>query len=221
MNAVRPDYSQLYVLGDPFSNRYMRLTVQRDARYIEADYDAFEGLVRAVFRGDPWTKPPLKLTHLKGGQPADFVWTDYPPITVISQRMVDLFSEHRFTGWTTYPVEIYDKKGSRLSNYHGLAITGRAGGEDYRRGSVIDKPPIVPNGAPFQVLRGFYFENDYWDGSDFCITSGYLPIIVTKRVVKVLTEIKVGNIEFTNLLEREIDVSSLKIAGVWPPERGF
>ncbi len=216
MSTIRPDYSQLYVLGDPFSNRYMRLTVQKETQFIGMGRDEFESLVRGIFLGDLRTKLPFRLTYLKGGQEVDFVWSDYPPIVVMSQRLIDLFTEHRFTGWATYPVEVYNKKDTRLPGYHGFAVTGRAGGQDCRRGSVINKPPIVSNGSPFQVLRGFYFEEDIWDGSDFCVTSGSLPIIVTKRVVKVLTEAKIRNVEFTNLLEREIDISSLKIAGMWP-----
>lgn len=211
---MKPDYTDLFVLEDPFSKRYMRLTIV-DARY---EADSFENFVRLFFRGDCNVNPPLLLQYKMGGQPADIIWTDYPPITIISQKVKDLLISEGFTGWKTYDVNILDKEGQPMAGYHGLSITGIAGGQDYKRGIVVDKQPIVPTGKPYQVLKGFYFEADYWDGSDFTIVSGRKPIIVTGRVVDAFKKAKIKNVEFIGLKEREIALDTLEIWGVWPPK---
>jgi hypothetical protein len=61
-------------------------------------------------------------------------------------------------------------------------------------------------GGKFPVLRGFYFDEDSWDGSDFFMETRYTGFIfVTERVVQVFRANKFRNICFERLNEAEID----------------
>ena len=42
-----------------------------------------------------------------------------------------LLEENGITGWSTYPIEVYDRKGNSLPDYHGFAITGGTCDQDY------------------------------------------------------------------------------------------
>lgn len=47
-----------------------------------------------------------------------------------SDRVIDLLRDEGFTGWDTFPVEVYLKDGSRLLGYQGLIVTGKCGALD-------------------------------------------------------------------------------------------
>lgn len=211
---MKPDYENLYMMRDPFATRPMRLSVEGDPRFGTKTFDDF---VDRLYLGECEADPPLQLKVFQGGQKTDLMWSAYPPITVISKSMVKLLSAHGFTGWGTYAVKVRDRDGKIIPGYFGLAVTGRAGKSDLLRGKVIKKPPKVPGGAPYEVLKGEYFKDDFWDGSDFCIMGQGGSPIVTRRVVDALKKAKIRNVEFMPLPEYEIDIGALEIMGLWPP----
>jgi len=153
-----------------------------------------------------------------GGHATDLLWTTFPPLMCISRRLVELLEEHQFTGWSTYPVEVYDRKGERLPDYFGFAVTGRAGKHDLQRVQVVIKPPPTERGKPWEALKGLYFEDDFWDGSDFCLMGTTSTIIVTERVVKAFKRAKIRNVIFTPLPEEETDAAVYEVQGLWPLE---
>ena len=83
----------------------------------------------------------------------------------------------------------------------------------------MDKPPPAPRGKPYQVLRGFYFNDDAWDGSDLCTADRTAHVIATARVVDVFKRARIGNVRFVRLDEYEQAVSDFKILGLWPASR--
>ena len=220
---MKPDYSRLYVMERPYTRyptAYQRLTIEDDPRFQSKDYDTFSNFVRGLYKGEIDAEPPLQLRLMRNVQPAEIMWSDYSPVLVISHTLVKLFKERGFTGWGTYSVAVKSAKGADLPGYLGLAVTGRAGHQDYRRGVVVDKPPVVSGGAPYQVLRGEYFKDDEWDGSDFFVMGfgGHTPY-VTERVVQAFNDAGVTEVEFTSLTEHETNLDGLKIIiGSWPPE---
>lgn len=204
-------YLELFEISDPLATQPLRLSP------VEEWVDSHKA--RLLFRGE-WQPPePVVLRADRGGQATDILWTTFPPLVCISRRLVELLQEHRFTGWSTYPVEVYGRRGEQLADYFGFAVTGRAGEHDLRRSQVVIKPPPVEGGQPWEVLKGIYFENDFWDGSDFCLMGSTISIIVTRRVVQAFKRAKIRNVEFTPLPEVETPAAVYKVQGLWPLEK--
>lgn len=155
--------------------------------------------------------PPglLQFDVARGTQPTDVLWSNSVHPMFISARLMALLVEHQITGWATYPVELFDRKGQHLPGYHGFAITGAMCERDRSRSQVIEKPPVVPNGQPYQVYRGLYFIESQWDGNDmFWVQHG--GKVVTERVYRLFRKHKIVNARFTPLSEVERRVSDDK-----------
>ena len=97
-------------------------------------------------------------------------WADEP--FIISDRTVNLLEDNHITGWKTFPVEIYDKKGNLISGYQGFSVTGRGGS-----------------------TKDGKYKISQWDGSDiFMIGNGMHHVI--ERVKILLEENKIDAAEF-------------------------
>jgi hypothetical protein len=60
-----------------------------------------------------------------------------------------------------------------------------------------------------QRRRGFYFDEDSWDGSDFFMEERPTDwIFVTRRVVDLFRLNKIRNVQFERLTEMEIEPDS-------------
>jgi hypothetical protein len=81
----------------------------------------------ALARGD-WQPPaPLRYKRDEGGsKQGDMIGTTHGLVRLVSGRLVQTMQEHRFSGWTTFPVEVTGKRGEPL-DYQGWAVTGRQG----------------------------------------------------------------------------------------------
>ena len=112
-----PGFDRIYVLRDPLTNRPFRGEMMGTT--IDED--------RVLTRGELKLERPVIVRHAMGGPPKDFIWTTSLFPKIVSQRVVDVLHSNRFTGWTTYPVEVYAKDGQRIEGYAGLAIVGRCG----------------------------------------------------------------------------------------------
>lgn len=211
-----PDYSRLCRVREGWQRQPVRFTTARDER---CNAPTAYQWTRSLFRGDQVAVPPLQLKVFMGGLVTDWMWSASVQVIVISQRLVDILIAARLTGWSTYAVDCADRSGQKLGNeqYYGLAITGRAGSQDLARSAIVDKPPIVPGGAPYQVLRGLFFQNDVWDGSDFCVVDDTMITVVSERVVDVFREQKIRNVVFTPLNNYEDKMDALLTLGLWPP----
>jgi len=106
--------------------------------------------------GGEWQPPePVAFKAYMGGSPADFLWTGFPPLFCVSQRVIDLLEENQFTGWSTYPVEVYDRHGGKLPGYHDFAITGSAVRRDLSRSQIITKPARTSTRNLMKSTGGF------------------------------------------------------------------
>lgn len=195
-------FDKMYELRDPLGNQALRVR----------SYETLDWLTNKVasllFRGE-LSKPPhlLQLHGYMGGKPMDFLWSGRTPIACVSKRVVDLMSEYQLTGWATYPVEVYDRKGSPLPDYYGFAVTGRVGERDRSRSGVIEVPVYPGSKNSHKVYKGFFFDEESWDGSDFCTISGTYYQIVTQAVHDVFKRNKVNNVRLIRLTDVEIPVS--------------
>jgi hypothetical protein len=138
--------------------------------------------------------------------PSQVIYTTWASPIILSRRLVDTLREHGFTGWRTYPVELFGKSGERITGYEGLAVTGRCGPVDESKSEHFKKQ--YPGGL-FTKLRGYYFNPESWDGSDLFMPSGWGAKFVVQEVKDALTEAGIDNIEFTRLDQVEHDP--------WPP----
>jgi hypothetical protein len=206
---MQPDYEKLYRLKDPLATQPIRL---------EPYDDDWLGRSEAtqLLRGQLPPQLPLKLRPAMGGRFVDLIWSTFTPIKVMSQHLVDLLTTHGFTGWSIYDVEVKDREGQIKSNYHGLAVTGKAGEHDLRRVQAVEKPPIVHGGPTYINLKGMYFESDEWDGSDFSLMGHTITCIVTERVVQAFRRAKIRNVQFIKLSQVETPASVYEVQGLWP-----
>lgn len=184
-----PGFDTLYVMDDPLTNAPFR-----------GEMEVHREEARALLRGELTPKQPVIVRHTMGGTPRDVIWTTYAGPMIVRNTVVELFRAHEFTGWKTFPVEVYDRKGQNLPGYVGLAVYGRCGPIDNAQSEVIPHK-YRPSGSP--VLRGLYFDPSSWDGSDFFMTSTTTWVFVRDSVKVALERAKVTNIAYRKLTEVE------------------
>lgn len=168
---------------------------------------------RQLFYGEWRPTEPVIFKAEMGRQATDWLWSVMPlPLVCISQRLLDLLVENRFTGWTTYPVEVYGRQGEHLPGYHGLAIPSYAGEQSVSRSQVITKPiewMIGPRAPLCEYYHGFYFDDSRWDGSDI-FRAQHGVIVVTRMVVETFEKAGIKNVEFTPLLDIDTEVKDFE-----------
>ena len=202
-------YTGLYQLHDPLANRPFRLD--------PIDEDWIHKLdACALFQGKFQPVKPVTLKAAMGGQATDFLWSRLPPLVCVSERVIALLNKYKFSGWSTYPVKVYDRKNNYLDGYYGFAVTSSVGEDkkdiDISRSQIVTKPPIVPGGKSYMVYKGLYFDESKWDGSDIFRLIGY--IIVTSQVREMFKKEKITNVRFDSLIDHESDVSDFKTTKV-------
>ena len=192
------EFSKLYHLDDPLASRPFRLSDEGYSEWL-TKRQAIE-----LFRGRLKLDIPLRLGSYQGGQATDFLWSGLIPLVCISERVSELLQINRITGWSTYPVEVYGRKGEPLPGYQGFAVIGNECRRDRSRSHILTRQ-AVPNGEPFQVYKGLYFDEADWDGNDIFLIQNH-EIAVTKKVRNLLMKSKVSNVKLIPLVEVEVDV---------------
>jgi hypothetical protein len=203
------NYNDFYKMSDPLATKPFILHIKQNWVDIPKANQLFYGT---------WQPPePIILQAISGGQVADVLWTSLPPLLCISQRLVDILFEHKFTGWGTFPVEVYDRKGVSLAGYSGFSIKSYAGKQDFSRCTIIMKPPVPGFSLPpVRFYIGTFFNETKWDGSDI-FRIQHAVMIVRKRVMQEFKKNRITNVRFTPLLETETSESiykSLKNSGL-------
>lgn len=194
------DFSNFYELKDPMANRPLRLRTTMESDWLSAEYAA------ALAQGRFHLDSPLQLEASMGGQATDFLWSELVHIACVSSHVMDLLQSHECIGWSTYPVEVYDRKGQFLPGYYGFAVTGPECERDKSRSDVIEKPPPAPKGRSYKVYKGLYFDESCWDGSDFFWVRPFGGTIITEKVYRLFKTYKVRNVRMIPLPEVERDV---------------
>lgn len=109
---------------------------------------------------------------------------------LISDRMKQLMEENHITGWKSYPVIVYDKKGIVVEGYNGFTVTGMGGTMRF-----LKSPNQILSSDSHEYCQ---WEQKQWDGSDiFRIRPNYL--IVTKRTMLLFKENKITSPYFSPL----------------------
>lgn len=190
--------NKFFTLDDPLANRPLR-----SSDYGYCDWISIPQTI-SLLKGAMVLDKPLRLGTCQGGQATDFIWGSIPSLICISQRVVDLFNINNISGWTTYPVELHDRKGQLLPGYHGFAVIGKEYARDLNRSILITKPPPTPKGKAYQVYMGLYFNENEWAGEEIFFIQ-YSGIIISEKVKNIIKKSKITNTRIIPLEEVEID----------------
>lgn len=120
---------------------------------------------------------------------------------LLHKKIIDIFTENRFTGWESYPVNILCKNGDVDGNYHAFIVKGVCGPYDTNRSKVIDY--TADNGGFIlkeKRYQGMYFEPKSWDGTDIFMMKDTWITIVTSPVKEELERLNV-KLNITKLSE--------------------
>jgi len=197
LTSNKLDFKKFYELSDPLANRPLRLQLTPTSRWLSTEQQVM------LSKGQLNLDTTLQLEAFMGGQAADFLWSGHVTLVCISSRVVDLLRDCGCTGWSTYPVEVYDRQGQLLFGYQGLAVTGPECMRDKSRSQIIEKPiPGLP-GRSQPVNRGLYFDEKCWDGSDFFWIHFLNARVITERVYKLFKKFKVRNVMMVSLPDVE------------------
>ena len=194
MPSVNFDYTRFYVMTEAFRRGAFRVH--------PLDEIPIPNLC-AVTRAEVVPGAPLRFHHDEGTHLCDYIGTTAAVITLVSDRLVGVLHDHRVSGWTTYPVEVYDDSGARIAGYHGLAVSGRSGPIDEDLSPVAVVPPPVPRGAALPHRIGLRFWPHTWDGSDVFSPDRSAFMFVTQRVRDALVKAKVTNVDLRRITEVE------------------
>ena len=132
-------------------------------------------------------------------KPSDIINTTLAIPVLVSDRVVGILKAGQFSGWRTYPINLFAKDGARIPGYHGLAVHGRCGPIDNSR--AVKLQAIYPGGV-FPTWRGLFFDPATWDGSDLFMPAGEVGwILAVDAVKRAFEKAKVSNVLFTPLDE--------------------
>jgi hypothetical protein len=152
-------------------------------REFRVDLDlSFDEALDAL-RGDWAPDRPVTAKWVMGRHiPDDFVWTRFAIPIIVSSRVVSVFEKGRFTGWSTYPVTLFDRRGAVVEGFEALVVTGRTGPMQLERSAEVVKPG--PTGRPTVHYRGLLFDESLWDGSDVFMSSDRNGTVFLTREVR-------------------------------------
>ena len=187
-------YEQLSKLSDPVNNRAIRFRV--DSKIPPKN-------VQNLSKKRLYLIDEIELVPSFGNTLYEFLWSTYPEIVCISSKLVDLFSQAKFTGWDALPIKISDPNQKLHDYYYRFMVTGPSLELEVSRMTLEDRPAPTPTGRPYKVYKGYFFNESKYDGSDFfLIRNSYF---VSDRVKEILKKNKIKNILLTPILDIEID----------------
>ena len=140
---------------------------------------------------------PIVFRQFDGKCLRDFLDTGYPPVYLISERIVSILKENDISGWHIYPIKLYDNKGNITKGYYGFSVIGKGG----MFSKFWDYGYNIETNEQFVKNRGRY-DLAQWDGSDIFMVSN--DIIITPKVMKLMKTNKVSAVEY-ELLSKLVD----------------
>jgi hypothetical protein len=160
-----------------------------------------------LLRGIKYPETPVEIRQVGGRPPSDAIWASLGP--AIHPRVKQALISSGVTGWKTYPVVVYDKRGQLIPDYDGLSITGRC--ESIR----MDRSKIVyqeNERGCFPYYQGIGFDIATWDGSDLFMASDLKTtfMLATGKVERALKSIKAKCVAFKPIADVRIPASELQ-----------
>jgi hypothetical protein len=189
------DFDKIYSLGEQFNRRALR------ARPVGDALTKHRELSTGVWQ--PEQPVVLRQADKGGSTPKDLVGTESVDIKLFSDRAIDVLRNGHFTGWKTYPVELFDRNGRRIPGYRGLAVSGRSGPIDPKRSAQFERISKLNPRRTIQVWRGLLFDPSSCDGSDMFQPMGTAFMLVTEPVKDAFEKAKITNVRFQKITEME------------------
>ena len=150
----------------------------------------------------------ILLLEGKGKLP-DFLSCGHYPLTLISERTLDVWRAAGITGYESFPVKLVNKQDEEICDvqYHNIIITGRAELDYKKMGVKIKKicskcGAVEYNKETWEFGEAFMKENTY-DGSDLFVTKYFERApICTFKVLEIVYKNKLTNFAFGNFEEK-------------------
>ncbi len=177
----------------------------------EGNVPDHHNLIKSKYEGINF---PVVFVHVSGKKFTDILNTGWPGLYLISDNLKKILEEKHFTGWTTYPILLQDKKGNRIDGYHGFSVTGVSGLISYANSPTFEAR-YAPNGPVVRFYKGANIDLSKWDGSDFFVAESSIEVLVTKKVADELKRNKITNLKLKNVAEEEFDADMMD----WVEER--
>ena len=159
----------------------------------------YDNLIKGDFEGIVF---PIKFQQQSGNKLLDVLNTGTPSLYLISAKLKTLLQEKQVTGWTSFEIELLDKKEAEIKGYYGFSVTGKCGQVDESKSEIIKKH--FENGHTSYYRKGLHVGLDKWDGSDFFYPDGTSHLVTTQKIADILTGYKISNVQFRNLTEIEM-----------------
>ena len=141
-------------------------------------------------KGEAVPAEPLRIAWSAGSMtPEDLVWIGVKQF-VASPRCLEVLAG--FTGWRTYPVEVYDGGGMLVPGYAAIAVTGRCG-------RVLSDLTREEGEGIRANYVGLVFSPNEWDGSDIFFPLYGVGPIATASLREAMRSAKITNLRATQL----------------------
>jgi hypothetical protein len=184
---MKIDYTTMWTMSD---------AMKRSSLIVKDEHPLNNADTLRFIQGRIHLSEPVVYKYHMGETPNDLVGTTWVGRYLLADRLIDVLRQHKLTGWSTYDVRILGENGGEISGYQGLLITGCCGAPDHSRSEVVK-----PRSAGFIKMRGLYFDEKTWDGSDFFMPDSTAYICMTNTAREAILELNPTNIEFKRLDE--------------------
>lgn len=188
------DLNDVYCIGEGFKRSAVRVRTREKGAFLDDE---------EVTRAERIPDAPIQFVVDEGKKQFDLIGTTLAIPKIVSSRLIEILNDNNFTGWSTYPVEISQKDGSRIEDYSGLAVSGRCGPIDDSLSERVVLEPLAPGGAAMDGLKGWLFHPESWDGSDLFMPIDSRAIFMTKRVRDALVAGGMTNVKLDPITELE------------------
>lgn len=100
------------------------------------------------------------------------------PYFLMSDRMRDIMERNSITGWRSFPITLYDRKGKEIKGYNGFSVIGDGG-------ALIEHTHPEEEILWYQNPKYFKWDIKQWDGTDIFRIKPY-KVVVTQKVKDIL-----------------------------------
>jgi hypothetical protein len=143
----------------------------------------------------------------------DILDTGWPSLYLISDHLKTSLINNKITGWETFKIKLLGKNNKTIDGYSGFSITGHCGPIDYSKSKPIYKR-IFDEGPLWKYRKGYCFDINTWDGSDFFIPNKSFQILITEKTRNLLKEKKHTNISIEKIDNIEISEENIEFTEI-------
>ncbi len=147
-------------------------------------------------------KFPLFFEQIKGRKWTDVLNPSSVSLHLVSNRFVQLLEANKITGYTTFPVRLFNKQREEVFQYSGLSITGRCDKIDWDKSPVITKR-LVPHGPECEFYNGASISFQNYIPTNWFLPETSLSIIVTEKLKLIIDEYNISNVVLKDVDEKE------------------